>query len=151
MNPSPAVPPHPVARTAVVSLETVEGAGMRFGARIGDHALTLDTGPGAAGPSPMDAVLAALGGCTAMDVISILRKQRQQVTGYDVVVTGERRMDAHPKVYTRIEVVHRVRGRDLRPAAVEEAVRLSETRYCAVHAMLSPAVPITTRFEIVPE
>mgnify|MGYP001589075818 FL=1 len=86
-----------------------------------------------------------------MDVISILRKKRQQVTGYEVVVNAERRMNEHPKLYTKIEVVHRVRGRDISPVAVEEAVRLSDTKYCAVHAMLGPGVPIASRYEIVPE
>jgi putative redox protein len=151
MNQIPPDPPAQAIRTASLSLETVPGTGLRFGARMGEFRIQLDSGTGAAGPTPMDVLLAALGGCTAMDVISILRKKRQQVSGYDVEVIAERRMDAHPKVYTRIEVVHRVRGRDISPAAVEEAVELSDTKYCSVHAMLHHGVPITTRFEIVPE
>ncbi len=151
MDPSTAPQPTHVTKSATVSLETVAGTGMRFGARMGDFTLGLDTGPEATAPTPMDVVLAALGGCTAMDVIGILRKKRQQVTGYDVEVIGERRMNEHPKLYTKIEIVHRVRGRNLSPAAVEEAVRLSDTKYCSVHAMLHHGVPITSRFEIVPE
>ena len=150
MSAASADPPTRITKTVTLALETVEGTALRFGARIGGFGLTLDSGPEAQGPTPVEAVLAALGGCTAMDVISILRKKRQQVTGYEVVVEGERRMDAHPRIYTRIEIVHRVRGRDLSPAAVEEAIRLSDTRYCAVHAMLEHTVPITSRFEIVP-
>jgi len=151
MNSSPAPQPTHLTKTATVSLETVAGTGLRFGARMGDFAFTLDSGPGAQGPTPMDAILAALGACTGMDVIGILRKKRQDVTGYGVEVSGERRMDEHPKLYTKIEIVHRVRGRDLSPAAVEEAIRLSDTKYCSVHAMLHHGVPITSRFEIVPE
>ncbi len=134
--------------TARLELETIEGAGLRFGAEVGGHRLRFDSGPGAAAASPMQAVLAAVGACTAMDVISILRKKRQQVTGYKVQVNGERRTDQHPKVFTRIEVVHQVWGHDVSPAAVEEAVRLSDTKYCSVHAMLEPAVELTSRFEI---
>ena len=84
-----------------------------------------------------------------MDVISILRKQRQQVTGYEIEVTAERR-EEHPRAYTRIDILHRVRGHDVSPAAVEEAIRLSDTKYCSVHAMLAPAVTMTSRFEILP-
>jgi putative redox protein len=148
MNPTPVDPPAPVTRTAQAVLETVAGTGLRFGARIGDFRQVFDSGPEAQGPTPMDVLLAALGSCTGMDVISILRKKRQPVTGYEVIVTGERRMSEHPRVYTRIEIVHRVRGRGVSPAAVEDAVRLSDTRYCAVHALLGPAVAITSRCEI---
>ncbi len=148
MHPSTGPQPTHVTKTAIVSLETVAGTRMHFGARVGDYALALDTGPEATGPTPMDLILAAVGGCTAMDVIGILRKKRQEVTGYDVEVIGERRMNEHPKLYTKIEIVHRVRGRNLSPAAVEEAVRLSDTKYCSVHAMLEPTVAITSRFEV---
>ena len=143
-----AAPGHATSR-ATLGLETVEGAGLRFAARAGEHAFLLDNGPEAEGPSPMQALMVSLGGCTAMDVISILRKMRQAVTGYEVEVIGERRLDQHPKVFTRLEVVHRVRGRGVSAAAVEEAMRLSDTKYCSVHAMLGAAVAITSRFEIV--
>jgi putative redox protein len=146
----PAAKP-PTVSSATLRLETVEGTRMRFAARAGEHAFVLDTGPEAEGPSPMQAVQAALGGCTAMDVISILRKKRQAVTGYEVEVVAERRMDQHPRIYTRMEIIHRVRGRGLNPAAVAEAVELSDTRYCAVHGMLEHAAAITSRFEIIEE
>ncbi len=148
MSTLPANPPTHDLSSALLELESREGTGLRFGARVDGHALQLDAGPGAAAASPMQALLAALGGCTAMDVISILRKKRQQVTAYRVEVIGERRTDQHPKVYTRIEIVHRVWGSDVSAAAVEEAVRLSDTKYCSVHAMLQPAVAITSRFEV---
>ena len=136
--------------TAKLHLETVEGTALRFGAETGRVRLTLDSGPEVDAPSPMEAVLVALGCCTGMDVISILRKQRQQVTGYEVEVIAER-AEQHPKVFTAMEVVHRVRGRDLREAGVAEAIRLSDTKYCSVHAMLRASVRLSSRYEIVPE
>jgi putative redox protein len=137
--------------SATLRLETVEGARLRFGVRVGDHAFQFDSGPEAEGPSPVQALQAALGGCTAMDVISILRKKRQPVTGYEVEVLAERRLDQHPRIFTSMEIIHRVRGRGINPAAVAEAIELSDTRYCAVHAMLEQAVVISSRFEITEE
>jgi putative redox protein len=151
MSDRPLDPPAPVTSSASLTLETVEGAGLRFGVRVGGHAFLLDSGPEAEGPSPMEVVPAALGGCTGMDVISILRKKRQPVTGYEVEVVAERRMGQHPRIFTRMEIIHRVRGRGLSPAAVAEAIQLSDTKYCGVHAMLEHAVAITSRYEIVEE
>lgn len=139
-----------MASTASVVLQSVEGEGLVFLARTGDGGeFVMDCAPEPQGPNPVEALLASLGGCAAMDVIGILRKKRQVVLGYEVVLSGERRTD-HPRRFTRIEVVHRLRGRDLDPRAVEEAIRLSDTKYCTVHATLAPAVEIVTRFEIVP-
>ncbi len=151
MSTVPQPPPASVSARAVLRLETVEGRRLRFCARTGEHSFILDSGAEAEGPSPVQAVQAALGACTGMDVISILRKKRLQVTGYEIEVLSERRMDMHPKVFTRLEVVHRVRGRGISPAAVEEAVRLSDTKYCSVHAMLEKTVHITSRIEVVEE
>lgn len=136
--------------TARLRLETVGGTGLRFKAAVGSGgAITVDTGAAPAGPGPMELVLAALGGCTAMDVISILRKMRQGVAAYEIEVNGKRR-DEHPRVFTRIEVVHRVRGRNLDAKAIAHAIELSEAKYCSVHAMLSPAVAISSRYELEP-
>jgi len=148
MSDTPQAAPSHAASRATLKLETVAGSGLRFAARAGEHAFLLDSGAEAEGPSPMQVVMAALGGCTAMDVISILRKKRQAVTGYEVEVVGERRTDQHPKVFTRLEVVHKVRGHGVSPAAVAEAVQLSDTKYCSVHAMLGTTVAISSRFEI---
>jgi putative redox protein len=151
MNDATPKPPTHSSSRAFLRLETVEGPRLRFGVRVGEHAFQFDSGPEAEGPSPVQAVQAALGGCTAMDVISILRKKRQPVTGYEVEVLAERRLDQHPRIFTRMEIIHRVRGRGINPAAVAEAIELSDTRYCAVHAMLGPAVVISSRFEITEE
>ncbi len=101
-------------------------------------------------PSPMELLLIALGGCTGSDVVSILEKKRQRVTGYDIEVRGERRAE-HPRIYTRIEVVHNVRGHAIDPKAVQHAVELSETKYCSVSAMLSAAAQISMRYAITDE
>jgi len=111
--------------------------------------ITFDTdaaGAERAGPSPTEAILAALAGCTSMDVSSILRKKRQLPTSYRIAVTGEKR-DAHPQVYTSIVVEHQVAG-DVEPEAVRRAVELSATMYCPVNAMLSRSVRIEHRYRL---
>ena len=136
--------------TANVTLETLEAPGERFAMRFESGAV-IDTEPTstAAVANPVDLVLGALGACAAIDVIGILRKKRQVVLGYEIAVRGERRAE-YPRVFTRIEVVHRVRGRDLSPAAIEEAIRLSDSKYCSVHGMLEGTAEIISRFEILP-
>ena len=99
---------------------------------------------------PMELRLISLAGCTGMDVISILRKKRQEVTGFRVEVEAER-ADDHPKVFTDIHVHYVVHGRGVEPKAVERSIELSETRYCPAQAMLVQAVPITHTYEIVEE
>ncbi|HXI91032.1 MAG TPA: OsmC family protein [Blastocatellia bacterium] len=101
-------------------------------------------------PSPMELLLVALGGCTGSDVVSILEKKRQRVTGYDIEVRAERRAE-HPRIYTRIEVVHNVRGHAIDPKAVQHAVDLSETKYCSVSAMLGASAQISMRYAITDE
>ncbi len=112
--------------------------------------ITLGIGSGGeeSRPGPMELVLVSLVGCTAMDVISILEKKRQNVTGFEVTAEAER-ADDYPKVYTRVTVHYRVTGRDIDPRAVERAIELSETKYCPVHAMLSKSVEIELTYEIV--
>jgi putative redox protein len=98
-------------------------------------------------PSPMELLLIALGGCTGADVVSILEKKRQRVTGYDIEVRAQRR-DEHPRIYTRIEVIHHFSGHNIDPKAVAHAVELSETKYCSVSAMLSASAQMSMRYEI---
>ncbi|MDQ3685248.1 MAG: OsmC family protein [Acidobacteriota bacterium] len=98
--------------------------------------------------TPLELLLMALGGCTAVDVISILRKKREQVTDYRVEVRGQRR-DEYPRKYTRMEVHHIVRGRGVSEKAVAQAIELSETKYCSVAATLSPGVEIVSTYEII--
>ena len=140
-----------MANTARVVLQTVEGTGLVFEARLGSGArFLMDSATEPEGPSPVETLLAALGACGGMDVIGILRKKRQRVTSYEVALNGERARE-HPRRFTRIEIVHRLRGRDLSASAIEEAIRLSDTKYCSVHATLAPAVEIVSRYEIIPD
>lgn len=114
------------------------------------HAQVLDTNSKRAiAASPMELLLIALGSCTAVDVVSILRKKRERVTSYEVEVRGERQAE-HPRSYRTLEVHHILRGYDLSVRAVEAAIRLSEEKYCSVAATLRPAAEITSRFTILP-
>ncbi|HVC82311.1 MAG TPA: OsmC family protein [Chloroflexota bacterium] len=119
----------------------------------GGHSIVLD-GPGGRatweGFKPSDLLLAALGGCTAMDVIAILRKKRQRVSGLRVTVRGEQR-EEYPRAFERIAVHFEVRGQDIVEAAVERAIALSEEKYCSVAATLRGVATITRSFTIVEE
>jgi len=106
-----------------------------------------DAGGVGVGPQPPRLLLLAMAGCTGMDVISILRKKRQQVSGLNVVVQG-RRAEQHLKVYTHINMLYQVRGNNIDPQAVERAIELSTTRYCPVIGMLGKVAEVTTRYEI---
>ena len=129
--------------------------GMQFEA-VADsgHTVILDAAPAVGGADsgsrPMELIAMGLGGCTAMDVISILRKKRQDVTSFEVQVNAQQAQE-HPHVFTAIEIVYLIRGRNVDPAAVERAMQLSEERYCPAQAMLRVAAPITSRYEIVNE
>jgi putative redox protein len=96
---------------------------------------------------PMELFLNGLAGCTAMDVISILRKKKQDVTAFEVQVDADRAND-HPKVFTRIHLHFIITGRNIDPGAVERAIELSATRYCPAQAMLGQIVPITIQSTI---
>ncbi len=122
-----------------------------IGISPGGHAQVIETNhERASAATPMELLLLALGGCTAVDVISILRKKRERVTDYRVEVRGERRAE-HPRAYTRIEVRHVVRGHNISERAVASAIELSETKYCSVAATLRPGVELATSYEIVEE
>lgn len=126
--------------------------GMHFQVNIDQFAIDIDAaadvGGTSAGPQPIRLVLAALSGCTSMDVISILRKKRQDVTHFSVEVIGTRATE-HPKVYTDIEIVYRVHGHNIDPEAVQRAIQLSEEKYCPVMGMLRASVNLHSRYEVV--
>ena len=98
----------------------------------------------------MELLLIALGSCTGVDVISILKKKRQRVTDYRIEVSGERR-EEFPRSYTRLSVKHIVRGRGLSEPAVARAIELSDQKYCSVAATLRGSAEIVTSYEIVEE
>ena len=99
------------------------------------------------GVRPMELIAMGLAGCTAMDVISILQKKRQEVTGFEVRLHAER-ADEHPKVFTHITIEYLIEGRNVDPAAVERAMELSETKYCPAQAMLGKFAQIELRYKI---
>jgi putative redox protein len=100
------------------------------------------------GPSPKESLLGVLGACTAVDVVSILRKKRQDLRSLEIIVSGEDAPDP-PQVWTKIEIVYRLTGK-LDEKAVRHAIELSETKYCSVAAMLGKTAKITYRYEILP-
>ena len=129
------------------------GTGMSFIAETGsNHILAMDGAPEGGGrnlaPRPMEAVLAGAGGCTAYDVVVILKKTRQDVTGCEVHLEAERAA-TDPKVFTRIHTRFVVRGRNLKRNVVERAVRLSHEKYCSATAMLAKTAEISRDVEIV--
>lgn len=112
------------------------------------HAQVIDIdGQRSAATGPMELVQIALAGCTGADVISVLKKKRQQVTMYRVEVRATRR-EEHPRSYQRMEVRHIVRGRSIEEKAVAHAVQLSTDKYCGVISSLRPTVEIVATWEI---
>jgi putative redox protein len=137
------------------TLALTDPQGMAFRARAGTgYELVIDTSPDhggtASGFEPLELLAVALGGCTALDVIAILRKKRQVVTGYRLRV-ATRQATEHPKVYTQFVVLHIVQGRALDPRAVARAVELSAGKYCPVSTMLAQAAQVEHQFRIIPE
>ena len=112
-------------------------AGMRFTLRTGSgHDIVLDDGAGDMGPRPTETLIAALVGCTAMDVASLLAKKRQVVTSYTIEATADQQ-DDYPQVFTRIDLTHVVEGPAVSLAAVKRSIELSATKYCPISAMIS--------------
>ncbi len=127
--------------------------GMGFVAETGSgHVLTMDGAPDGGGrnlaPRPMETVLAGTGGCTAYDVVLILKRGRHDVRGCQVKLDAERAPE-DPKVFTRIRMHFVVSGRNLPAAAVERAIALSHEKYCSASIMLGKTAAIETSFEVV--
>jgi putative redox protein len=119
------------------------------GTTINGKSLTIDTNSDRrSAPTPMELLLIAVGGCTAVDVVDILRKKRQEVSSYKIEVSGERR-EEHPRSFSKINVHHIVYGRNVSAQAVERAIQLSDEKYCSVAATVRPTATITTSFEII--
>jgi putative redox protein len=128
---------------------------MSFIAESGSgHAVVMDGAVDAGGrnlgPRPMEMVLAGTGGCTAFDVVLILKRGRHAVSGCEVRLTAER-AEADPKVFTHIHFHYRVKGRQLKPDAVARAIELSKDKYCSASIMIGKTAEITHDFEIIDE
>ena len=110
------------------------------------HTITMDGAADIGGRNlasrPMEVMLMGMGGCTAIDVVSMLKKQRQDIEGVEVALTGERASE-HPMVYTEVKLTYTVRGRKLNKALVERAVSLSDEKYCSATAMFKKSARVT--------
>jgi putative redox protein len=122
-------------------------SGTAFEVTAGSGQAILTDGDAKAGMSPMELVLAALIGCSGADVIDILRKKRQTVTGLEIRCHGER-SEKHPRVYTELRIMFVVTGRGIDSEAVRRAIELTEDKYCSVSAMLRATAKFTIGFEI---
>jgi putative redox protein len=126
------------------------GAGRVEALTSGEQPIVMDADPphgDDSAASPMETLLAALAACTAVDVVSILRKKRQDARRYEVVVEADT-AEAHPKVFTAISVEHRVAGA-VEPEALRRSIELSAVQYCPVNAMLAATVRIDHRYRLV--
>lgn len=136
------------------TINWMPASGMAFSAETGSgHLLTMDGAPDGGGrnlaPRPMETVLAGTGGCSAYDVVLILRRGRHDVRGCQVALSAER-APSDPKVFTKIHMHFIVTGSALTDAAVERAVKMSHEKYCSATIMLGKTAEITTSFEIRP-
>jgi putative redox protein len=127
--------------------------GTRFDVETGSgHHVILDAaehnGGQNSGPQPMEMLLVALAGCSGMDILTILRKKRQDITGYELRIHGMR-AEEHPKVYLDITLEHVFSGHNIRPEAVGRAIELTEERYCGASAMLGKTATIRHTFSII--
>jgi len=124
----------------------------QFAATTGsEHHMLLDDAAGGTGPKPIEMVAVGLAGCAGFDVITVLRQKfRQKVTGYEVRVEADQ-AERPPQVFTSVRIHHVVTGHEIDPAAIEEAIRLSEEKYCSVGAMVKQTASLQTTYEIVEE
>lgn len=138
--------------TAKVQLTQPLRADRQFVATTGsEHCILLDDAAGGSGAKPIELLAAALAGCTAFDVVTILRQKfHQKVTGYEVRVEADQ-AERPPQVFTVVRILHTVVGFEIETRAVEEAIRMSEEKYCSVEAMVKQTASISTKYEIVEE
>jgi putative redox protein len=149
-------PVDPSGYTAIARLAMPDASSTRAFTALtpSSHTLTIDIGTGYGGndtgPEPKELLLVSLGTCTGEDVIGILRKKRQIVTGYNINVYATEAQE-HPKTYTSILVEHIVTGHSVDPKAVARSIELSITKYCPVHALLSRATHVKHVYRVVNE
>jgi putative redox protein len=138
--------------TAKVQLtQPLKGERQFIGTTGSNHHVVLDDAEGATGPKPIELAALALAGCTAFDVITVLRqKHHQRVTGYQVSVEADQ-AEMPPQVFKKVRIHHAVTGLEINPQAVEKAIRLSEDKYCSVGAMIKQTAELDTTYEILEE
>jgi putative redox protein len=132
------------------TVKMVEGLQL-IGYASSGHGIVMDASPDIGGEDkgsrPMELVLIALGGCTAMDVISIMQKKRQDLRGLEIKINGVR-SEEHPKVYKEIKIRYVFKGKNLSEEACKRSIELSQEKYCSVSAMLSKVAKIDYEWEI---
>lgn len=125
---------------------------MAFETDMGGHKIVVDAKPAVGGenggPQPKPLMLTSLGGCTGMDVISILKKMRVEVEDFQVIIQAEQ-TDEHPKHYNKIHLIYQFKGKDLPMDKLEKAVNLSEERYCGVTEVYRHAVEMSKEIKVV--
>jgi putative redox protein len=134
----------------VVKVKWIDG--MRFVATDSmGHSIVMDAskqvGGEGSGFSPLELLLAALGGCTGIDIVDVMRKQRENIEDLEIVVSGKR-AEEPPRVYTRVHVNYRFKGKDIKEKKVQRAIKLSEDKYCSVRTMLSAKADMTSNYVI---
>lgn len=127
--------------------------GMQFVGEAGSgHAIVMDSGSETGGNNtglrPSELLLIGLGGCSGMDIISILKKKRENVTGFEININGEK-AEEHPKKYKEIGIEFIIKGKNVSPEAVQKAVQLSMDKYCSVKATLEGAAKINFSYKII--
>lgn len=136
--------------SSTVTLTQAEGNHRQFVASDNrGHHFLIDDSTGNTGPKPIELIAIGLAGCTAFDVINILRKKRQEVTAYEVKVEADQRTEP-PNVFTKVRIRHIVSGVDVSVEALQSAIHLSESKYCSVSAMLQLSAEIETTYEVIP-
>jgi len=133
------------------TVNTIWKEKMAFDSQIDNHTIRIDTGGELgddSGPSPKKLLLASLAGCTGMDVVSLLKKMRVSITGFEMDIEADL-TEEHPKVYSEIRLVYRFFGTELNKEKIEKSVRLSQDKYCGVSAMLKENSPINYSIEYV--
>ena len=135
----------------MAKVETHWSSEMSFDSTVNNHRIVMDSDPAFGGqekgPRPKMLVLSALGGCTGMDVVSILNKMRVNPDSFRVIAEADI-ADEHPKVFTKIHLTYEFKGKNLPQDKLKKAVDLSQERYCAVSAMLKKACPFTYEIKI---
>ncbi len=132
-----------------VKVKWVEGKQF-VGTDSTSHSLVMSSSEEGTGLKPSDLLLLGLGGCTGVDIISILEKQRQKVTDLEITITGEQDPEP-PWTFRRIEIEYLLRGKGLKEKAVRRAIQLSEEKYCSVEATISEVAEVTSSFQIMEE
>ncbi|HUJ31616.1 MAG TPA: OsmC family protein [Candidatus Acidoferrum sp.] len=138
--------------SAKVQLTEALRANRQFVATTGtEHHMILDDAAGGTGPKPIELLAVGLAGCTAFDVITILRqKYHQKITGYEVRVEADQ-AERPPQVFTSVRIHHVVTGFEIDTGAIEQAIQLSEEKYCSVGAMVKQTAALHTTYEVVQE